>query len=173
MVSSSEKTTCSDLCLLGCKLSTILQHVWIPHPCFRAFWRLLKPLLSSSTVFSLRMRLRMLQLASWWRRCRSRPARRGRVGRRGHAHAGVGRARVYQLLDTAVLEAVDTQPLEITLGSVQRRLQGVPPVGAQRITRPLSRHPRAAGVTTRDDEFVPIEEGQLTGSYDLLEDLLT
>lgn len=44
---------------------------------------------------------------------------------------GVGRARVYQLLEAGVLEAVDTQPLQITLASVQRRLQSVPPVGAQ------------------------------------------
>src|SRR5438105_3036283 len=44
---------------------------------------------------------------------------------------GVGRARVYQLLDAGVLEAVDTEPLQITLRSVQRRLQGVRPVGAQ------------------------------------------
>ena len=36
---------------------------------------------------------------------------------------GVGRARVYQLLDAGVLEAVDTEPLQITLRSVQRRLQ--------------------------------------------------
>jgi segregation and condensation protein B len=44
---------------------------------------------------------------------------------------GVGRARVYQLLDAGVLEAVDTQPLQITLASVRRRLQAVPPAGAQ------------------------------------------
>ncbi len=44
---------------------------------------------------------------------------------------GVGRARVYQLLDAGVLDAVDTEPVQITLASVQRRLQGVPPVGAQ------------------------------------------
>jgi hypothetical protein len=44
---------------------------------------------------------------------------------------GVGRARVYQLLDAGVLESLDTQPLQITLASVQRRLQGVPPIGAQ------------------------------------------
>lgn len=44
---------------------------------------------------------------------------------------GVGRARVYQLVDAGVLEAVDTEPVQITLASVQRRLQGVRPVGAQ------------------------------------------
>jgi segregation and condensation protein B len=44
---------------------------------------------------------------------------------------GVGRARVYQLLDAGVLQAVDTEPLQITVRSVQRRLQRVPPVGAQ------------------------------------------
>jgi hypothetical protein len=37
---------------------------------------------------------------------------------------GIGRARVYQLLDSGVLEAVDTEPLQITLASVKRRLQG-------------------------------------------------
>jgi putative transcriptional regulator (Ypuh-like) len=44
---------------------------------------------------------------------------------------GIGRARVYQLLEAGVLEAVDTEPVQITLASVERRLQSVPPVGAQ------------------------------------------
>jgi segregation and condensation protein B len=44
---------------------------------------------------------------------------------------GVGRARMYQLLEVGALEAVDAEPVQITLSSVQRRLQGVPPVGAQ------------------------------------------
>lgn len=44
---------------------------------------------------------------------------------------GIGRARVHQLLASGVLEAVETQPLQITLRSVQRRLTVVPPVGAQ------------------------------------------
>jgi segregation and condensation protein B len=44
---------------------------------------------------------------------------------------GVGRARVYQLLEVGLLEVVNTQPLQITLGSVQRRLRSMPPAGAQ------------------------------------------
>jgi segregation and condensation protein B len=44
---------------------------------------------------------------------------------------GVGRARVYQLLEAGVLEAGDTDPVQITLASMQRRLQTLPPAGAQ------------------------------------------
>ena len=44
---------------------------------------------------------------------------------------GVGRARVYQLLDAGALEAVSEQPLRISIASVERRLQTAAPAGAQ------------------------------------------
>src|SRR5436190_10822711 len=44
---------------------------------------------------------------------------------------GIGRARVYQLLEAGLLEPVGAEPLRISLDSVRRRLQVVPPAGAQ------------------------------------------
>ena len=46
---------------------------------------------------------------------------------------GVGRARVYQLLDAGVLDAVSEQPLRISIASVERRLQAAAPTAWPRM----------------------------------------
>ena len=43
---------------------------------------------------------------------------------------GVGRARVYQLIEAGALDTLGTQPLRITLDSLERRLGAAPSVGA-------------------------------------------
>ena len=43
---------------------------------------------------------------------------------------GVGRARVYQLIEAGALDTVSTQPVRITLDSLERRRNMAPTVGA-------------------------------------------